>query len=240
MTGESPQYDLLVIGGGINGAGIARDAAGRGLSVILAEKDDLANATSSSSSKLIHGGLRYLEQYEFRLVAEALGEREVLLNIAPHLVAALRFVMPHVPELRPRWMIRAGLYLYDHLGRRTRLPGSHGIDLKGTEYGAGLKPTLSKGFIYSDCRVDDTRLVVANAMGARELGAEILTRTECVFAKRADHGWQARLRTAQGVERTVMARAVVNAAGPWVKQVLNDRCTSPAATTSSWSRAATS
>ena len=227
MTGESPQYDLLVIGGGINGAGIARDAAGRGLSVILAEKDDLANATSSSSSKLIHGGLRYLEQYEFRLVAEALGEREVLLNIAPHLVAALRFVMPHVPELRPRWMIRAGLYLYDHLGRRTRLPGSHGIDLKGTEYGAGLKPTLSKGFIYSDCRVDDTRLVVANAMGARELGAEILTRTECVFAKRADHGWQARLRTAQGVERTVMARAVVNAAGPWVKQVLNDRLHQP-------------
>ena len=123
MASESPQYDLLIIGGGINGVGIARDAAGRGLSVLLAEKDDLAAATSSSSSKLIHGGLRYLEQYEFRLVAEALSEREVLLNIAPHLVAPLRFVMPHVPELRPRWMIRAGLYLYDHLSRRTRLPG---------------------------------------------------------------------------------------------------------------------
>ena len=227
MAEVNPQYDLLVIGGGINGAGIARDAAGRGLSVLLAEKDDLAIATSSSSSKLIHGGLRYLEQYEFRLVAEALSEREVLLNIAPHLVSPLRCVMPHVPELRPRWMIRAGLYLYDHLGRRTRLPGSHGIDLKGSAYGAGLKPALEKGFVYSDCRVDDTRLVVANAVGARELGAEILTRTECVFAKRTGTGWQARLRTAQGAEREITTRAVVNAAGPWVKQVLNDRLHQP-------------
>src|SRR3954467_2663622 len=133
--------DLLVIGGGINGAGIARDAAGRGLSVLLVEKDDLGAATSSASSKLIHGGLRYLEQYEFRLVAEALSEREVLLNIAPHLVHPLEFVMPHVPELRPRWIIRAGLYLYDHLGRRTRLPSSHGVDLRATAYGAGLKPS---------------------------------------------------------------------------------------------------
>ena len=224
---QTRNYDLLIIGGGINGAGIARDAAGRGLSVLLVEKDDLAAATSSSSSKLIHGGLRYLEQYEFRLVAEALSEREVLLNIAPHLVAPLRFVMPHVPELRPRWMIRAGLYLYDHLGRHTRLPGSHSVDLRPTAYGAGLRPTLTKGFVYSDCRVDDARLVVANALSARELGAEILTRTECVFAKRVDAGWQARLRTSRGAERTIAARAVVNAAGPWVKEVLNDRLNQP-------------
>jgi glycerol-3-phosphate dehydrogenase len=227
MAGEFPHYDLMIIGGGINGTGIARDATGRGLSVLLVEKDDLAAATSSWSSKLIHGGLRYLEQYEFRLVAEALSEREVLLNIAPHLVEPLRFVMPHVPELRPRWMIRAGLYLYDHLGRRTRLPGSHGIDLRDSGYGAGLKVALTKGFIYSDCRVDDARLVVANALSARELGAEVFTRTECVFAKRSGEGWEARLRDVSGAERTVKARAIANAAGPWVKQVLNDRLHQP-------------
>ena len=208
MPGEVSQYDLMVIGGGINGVGIARDAAGRGLSVLLVEKDDLAAATSSWSSKLIHGGLRYLEQYEFRLVAEALSEREVLLNIAPHLVEPLRFVMPHVPELRPRWMIRAGLYLYDHLGRRTRLPASHGVDLKTTEFGKGLKPALTKGFVYSDCRVDDARLVVANAISARELGATILTGTECVFAKRTDYGWQSKLHRADGAERIVKVNAI--------------------------------
>ncbi len=223
MTENPAQYDLLVIGGGINGCGIARDAAGRGLSVLLVEKDDLASATSSSSSKLIHGGLRYLEQYEFRLVAEALSEREVLLNIAPHLVQPLRFVMPHVPALRPRWMIRTGLYLYDHLGRRTRLPSSHGVDLQASEYGSGLKPDLAHGFVYSDCRVDDARLVVANAISARELGADILTRTECVFAKRTGDGWQAKLRSTTGSERMITARTVANAAGPWVKNVLNDR-----------------
>ncbi len=235
MPTPQAQYDLLVIGGGINGAGIARDAAGRGLRVLLVEKDDLAAATSSRSSKLIHGGLRYLEQYEFRLVAEALAEREVLLAIAPHLVAPLRFVMPHVPELRPRWMMRAGLFLYDHLGNRafTRgerqiaLPGSHGIDLRGPPYNSGLKPALSKGFIYSDCRVDDARLVLANALSARELGAEIVTRTECVIAKRVDAGWQAQLRATSGFERSVIACALVNAAGPWVKQVLNDRLHQP-------------
>jgi glycerol-3-phosphate dehydrogenase len=226
-VGENSQFDLLIIGGGINGAGIARDAAGRGLSIVLAEQNDLAAATSSASSKLIHGGLRYLEQYEFRLVAEALSEREVLLNIAPHLVHPLRFVMPHVPELRPRWMIRAGLYLYDHLGRRTRLPGSHGVDLRASAYGAGLKPTLTRGFVYADCRVDDARLVVANAMAARELGAEILTRTECVFAKRANGCWQATLRNTEGSTRTITAKAVVNAAGPWVKDVLNGRLHQP-------------
>ncbi len=221
------QFDLLIIGGGINGAGIARDAAGRGLSVVLVEKNDLAAATSSASSKLIHGGLRYLEQYEFRLVAEALSEREVLLNIAPHLVHPLRFVMPHVPELRARWMIRAGLYLYDHLARRTQLPGSHGVDLQKSAYGAGLAQSYAKGFVYSDCRVDDARLVVANALAARQLGAEILTRTECTFAKRANGCWQASLRSAEGTPRSVTASAIVNAAGPWVKQVLNDRLHQP-------------
>ena len=221
------QYDLLIIGGGINGAGIARDAAGRGLKVLLVEKDDLAAATSSQSSKLIHGGLRYLEQFEFRLVSEALAEREVLLAIAPHLVVPLRFVMPHVPGLRPRWMIRAGLFLYDHLGRRTRLAGSHGVDLRAPPYRAGLKPAFTNGFIYSDCRVDDARLVLANAVDAQALGADIMTRTECVGAKRADNGWQAKLSSSRGGERIARARAIVNAAGPWVKQVLNERLHQP-------------
>ena len=235
MTSTPSTVDLLVVGGGINGAGIARDAAGRGLTVILTEKDDLAAATSLQSSKLIHGGLRYLEQYEFRLVAEALGERDVLLDIAPHLVSPLRFVMPHVPELRPRWMIRAGLFLYDHLGKRAytsgngrnALPGSHGVDLRAPPYQSGLNAALTRGFVYSDCRVDDARLVLANAVSARERGAEILTRTECVAAKRVGDVWQARLLAARGVERTVCARGIVNAAGPWVKQVLNDRLHQP-------------
>jgi glycerol-3-phosphate dehydrogenase len=217
------RYDLLVVGGGINGTGIARDAAGRGLSVLLVEKDDLAGATSSSSSKLIHGGLRYLELYEFRLVAEALAEREVLLKVAAHLVWPARFVMPHVPELRPRWMIRAGLFLYDHLSRRASLPGSKAVRLDAPPYSSGLKPQLKHGFIYSDCRVDDARLVVANAMDARELGAVVLTRTECISAKREKDLWHARLSTGAAVT----ARAVVNAAGPWVKAVLNDHLSQP-------------
>jgi glycerol-3-phosphate dehydrogenase len=224
-------YDLLVIGGGINGTGIARDAAGRGLSVLLVEKNDLASATSSWSSKLIHGGLRYLEQYEFRLVAEALAEREILLNIAPHLVKPLRFVMPHVAGLRPRWMIRTGLYLYDHLGRRataagpreSRLAGSQGISLRAPPYNAGLKAEFTNGFIYSDCRVDDARLVLANAISASECGAAILTRTECVGAKRTGDGWEIRVHTADGTQTTVTARAIVNASGPWVKHTLNER-----------------
>lgn len=224
---DAGTVDLLIIGGGINGAGIARDAAARGLSVLLVEKDDLAAATSSASSKLIHGGLRYLEQYEFRLVAEALSEREVLLYIAPHLVQPLSFVMPHVPELRPRWMIRAGLYLYDHLGRRTRLPASHGVDLGRSAYGAGLKASFAKGFVYADCRVDDARLVIANALAAREAGAEIATRNECMFAKRSDNLWRAEIRDKCGASRVVTARAIVNAAGPWVKEVLNERLHQP-------------
>jgi len=217
------RYDLLVIGGGINGVGIARDAAGRGLSVLLVEKDDLGAHTSSASSKLIHGGLRYLEHYEFRLVAEALAEREVLLRVARHLVWPARFVMPHVPELRPRWMIRAGLFLYDHLSRRASLPGSSGVRLDRPPYNAGLKPEFKHGFIYSDCRVDDARLVVINAMDARSRGAEILTRTQCLSAHREDGAWHAVLSGG----REARARAIVNAAGPWVKGVLNERLRQP-------------
>jgi glycerol-3-phosphate dehydrogenase len=218
--------DLLVIGGGINGAGIARDAAGRNLSVLLVEQDDLGAHTSSASSKLIHGGLRYLEQFEFRLVAESLAEREVLLRIAGHLVHPARFVMPHVPQLRPRWMIRTGLFLYDHLGRRTRLPGSHAVRLDRPPFAAALKPEYRHGFIYSDCCVDDARLVVANMRDARARGAAILTRTELVAAKRDGGVWRAQLRGRQG-SREVVARAIVNAAGPWVKVVLNERLNQP-------------
>jgi len=217
--------DLFVIGGGINGAGIARDAAGRGLSVVLAERGDLAGATSSSSSKLIHGGLRYLEHYEFRLVAEALAEREILLAMAAHLVWPARFVMPHVPALRPRWMIRTGLFLYDHLSRRASLPGSHAVRLDAPPYNSGLKPELRHGFVYSDCRVDDARLVVANAMDARTRGVRVLPRTEVLSGKRENSLWKIEL---SGGE-TVTARAVVNAAGPWVKRVLNDTLRQPSA-----------
>ena len=216
-------YDLLVIGGGINGAGIARDAAGRGLKVLLVEKDDLSAHTSSSSSKLIHGGLRYLEQFEFRLVSEALAEREVLLSVARHLVWPARFIMPHVPELRPRWMIRCGLFLYDHLARRASLPGSHAVRLDAPPYSAGLKPQFRHGFIYSDCRVDDARLVVSNAMDARTRGADIRTRTECLSARRDRDAWLAKLSD----DREIRARAIVNAAGPWVKRVLNERLRQP-------------
>ncbi|MGH8744246.1 MAG: glycerol-3-phosphate dehydrogenase, partial [Burkholderiales bacterium] len=213
--------DLLIIGGGINGAGIARDAAGRGLSVMLCEQSDLGSATSSASSKLIHGGLRYLEHWAFRLVTEALSEREVLLDAAPHLISPIQFVLPHVKELRPRWMLRLGLMLYDHLGGKHRLPGSRAVDLRGTVYGAALKAEFEKGFIYSDCRVDDSRLVVANARSAHELGAQILTHTRCVFAKRSSEWWEAVLE--RGHEKIeVKARAVVNASGPWALALLAD------------------
>ena len=217
--------DLLVIGGGINGVGIARDAAGRGLSVVLVEKSDLGAATSSASSKLIHGGLRYLELYEFRLVAEALAEREILLAIAAHLTSPMRFVMPHVPELRSRWMIRLGLFLYDHLARRSLLPGSQPVRLDQPPYGDGLRPQLRHGFLYSDCAVDDSRLVVANALDARARGARVLVRIELLHARRSADGWQARLSNGEELS----ARAIVNAAGPWVKRVLNERLEQPSA-----------
>ncbi|WP_176511054.1 glycerol-3-phosphate dehydrogenase [Pseudomonas faucium] len=212
-------YDLAVIGGGINGVGVAADAAGRGLSVFLCEKDDLAQHTSSASSKLIHGGLRYLEHYEFRLVREALAEREVLLAKAPHIVKPMRFVLPHRPHLRPAWMIRAGLFLYDHLGKRKRLGASRSL-----RFGADspLKPAISRGFEYADCAVDDARLVVLNAMAAREHGAHIHTRTRCLRAERTDGVWEVELQVADGSVRTIRARALVNAAGPWVASFIKD------------------
>jgi len=213
-------YDLLVIGGGINGAGIARDAAGRGLSVLLVEQHDLASATSQWSTKLIHGGLRYLEYYEFRLVAEALAEREVMLRIAPHLVEPLAFVLPHEPHLRPAWMIRMGLFLYDHLGGRKTLPSSSGVDLSKSQWSAGLKHRFSKGFVYSDARVDDARLVVVNALDAAAHGAEVRVRTKLVGAHRDAGIWRATLQSG-GATTEVAARALVNTAGPWVKEVLD-------------------
>ena len=220
-------YDLLVVGGGINGAGIARDAAGRGLSVLLVERDDLAAHTSSQSTKLIHGGLRYLEYYEFRLVAEALAEREVLLKIAPHLVEPIAFVLPHEPHLRPAWMIRAGLFLYDRLGGRMTLPKSFGVKLAGSRWGAGLKRSFKRGFVYADARVDDSRLVVANALDAQAHGARIRTRTNLVRARRVEGLWRATLAGADGTMDEVTARGLVNAAGPWVKDVLNCASTKP-------------
>jgi D-erythritol 1-phosphate dehydrogenase len=218
---EKPPYDLLIIGGGVNGAGIARDAAGRGLSVILCEKDDLAQGTSSRSGKLVHGGLRYLEYYEFRLVREALIEREVLLESAPHIIWPMRFVLPHSPDDRPAWLVRLGLFLYDHLGGRKRLPGTRSLNLRTAPEGAPVKPEFVKGFEYSDCWVDDARLVVLNALAARELGADIRTRTACVSARREDGLWKVELKDAVSNKKSeVTARALVNAAGPWVKDVL--------------------
>ena len=214
--------DVLIVGGGINGVGIARDLAGRGLSVVLCEKDDLAAHTSSSSTKLIHGGLRYLEYYEFSLVRKALAEREVLLKSAPHIMWPLRFVMPHDPSMRPALMIRAGLFLYDHLAKREVLPGSHGIDLRRHAAGKPLKPQFSKGFVYSDGWVDDARLVVLNAIDAAERGATVLTGWRCVDAQRNATGWQMQLQDAHGARRQVSARALVNAAGPWAAQFLQE------------------
>ncbi|MFS2126324.1 glycerol-3-phosphate dehydrogenase [Pseudomonas sp. Pseusp97] len=212
-------YDLAVVGGGINGAGIAADAAGRGLSVFLCEQHDLASHTSSASSKLIHGGLRYLEHYEFRLVREALAEREVLLAKAPHIVHPLRFVLPHRPHLRPAWMIRAGLFLYDHLGKREKLPASRGLRF-GLD--SPLKAEITRGFEYSDCWVDDARLVVLNAMAARENGGHVHPRTRCVSARRSKGLWHLHLERSDGSLYSVRARALVNAAGPWVDRFLRD------------------
>ena len=220
MDITGPQdFDLLVIGGGINGAGIARDAAGRGLSVCLVEKRDLAGATSSASTKLVHGGLRYLEHYEFRLVRESLIERERLLAIAPHIIWPLRFVLPHDRGLRPRWMLRLGLFLYDHLGGRKLLPPARGVDLTRPPHAGVLEDRLTRGFEYSDCWVEDSRLVVLNAMDAAERGADVRTRTECTALKRGRERWEAGLSGPGGVQ-TVSAKMVVNAAGPWVDTVL--------------------
>ncbi|MCU6434055.1 glycerol-3-phosphate dehydrogenase [Undibacterium sp. Jales W-56] len=210
--------DVLVIGGGINGAGIARDAAGRGLSVVLCEKDDLASHTSSASSKLIHGGLRYLEYYEFGLVRKSLIEREVLLRSAPHIITPLRFVMPHMTGLRPAWILRVGLFLYDYLAPRELLPSSCAIQLRQHPAGVPLQPHLLRGFEYSDGWVDDARLVVLNAMDAAERGATILTRTACESAREQDGKWHAQLRSADGQLTEVRAASLVNASGSWAAQ----------------------
>ncbi|RSE31673.1 glycerol-3-phosphate dehydrogenase [Acinetobacter junii] len=209
-------YDIAVIGGGINGVGIAADAAGRGLSVFLCEKDDLASHTSSASSKLIHGGLRYLEHKEFRLVREALAEREVLLAKAPHIIRPMRFIMPHRPHLRPAWLIRTGLFFYDHLGKREKLLGSNNVYFKDD---SPLNSAITRGFEYSDCAVDDSRLVVLNAMHASEKGADIVTRTRCLSAQRVEGYWVVELENAQGSFK-IKAKALVNAAGPWVAQFI--------------------
>ena len=213
--------DLFVIGGGVNGAGIARDAAGRGLSVILCEKDDLAQGTSSRSGKLVHGGLRYLEYYEFRLVREALIEREVLLDSAPHIIWPMRFVLPHSPDDRPAWLVRIGLFLYDHLGGRKKLPGTRTLDLHRDPEGAPIKDAYRKAFEYSDCWVDDARLVVLNALDAAERGAQVLTRTACTSARRDGDAWAVEMTdVVTGERREVRARAVVNASGPWVNDII--------------------
>ncbi len=230
------RYDLVVIGGGINGAGIARDAAGRGLRTLLCEQNDLGWATSSASSKLVHGGLRYLEHYEFGLVAEALAERETLLAIAPHIVWPLEFVLPHERHLRPRWTIRLGLFLYDYLGRarlalsgrRSSLPKSRSIRLDANVFGRALRPDFRRGFAYFDAWVDDARLVVLNARSAAEKGAVILPRTRCISGARSGEAWRVELRDVRtGVARAVEARAVVNASGPWVKRLLEGALRTP-------------
>lgn len=214
-------FDMLVVGGGINGAGIARDAAGRGLSVCLCEQDDLAAHTSSASTKLIHGGLRYLQQGEVALVRKALNERETLRQLAPHLIAPTTFVLPHARHLRPAWMLRAGLWLYDHLGRpNPHFPPSQRIDLQRDPRGETLQPGYRTGFTYADARVNDARLVVLNALDAHERGADIRTRTRCEQLIRHRDHWWAVLRTASGDVQRIRARCVVNASGPWAGTVL--------------------
>ncbi len=216
----TPLYDLAIIGGGINGTGIARDAAGRGFSVLLAEQSDLASGTSSASTKLIHGGLRYLEHFEFRLVREALLERETIWRIAPHIVWPLRFVLPHSPGQRPAWMLRAGLFLYDHLGGRKLLPKTRTLHLKTDPAGLPLKPGFDLAFEYSDCWVEDSRMVVLNARDAADRGARILTRTRVAAAHRDEDTWSLTLHPDDGPPHTVRARALINAAGPWVAETL--------------------
>ncbi|SDP29577.1 homodimeric glycerol 3-phosphate dehydrogenase (quinone) [Desulforhopalus singaporensis] len=217
----TPVYDIAIIGGGINGCGIARDAAGRGLSVFLCERDDLASGTSSASTKLIHGGLRYLEYYEFRLVREALREREILLTNAPHIVWPLRFILPHHRGLRPAWLIRLGLLLYDHLGGRRLLPGTSSVNLQTDIAGRLLKKEYRRGFEYSDCWVMDSRLVILNAMDARRLGAVIRTRSPLVSAVRSKDFWTLTMvDLVRNREYQVRARALVNASGPWLDQLM--------------------
>ena len=221
MTRDLGQFDLIVVGGGVNGAGIARDAVGRGLSVLLCEKDDLAQGTSSRSGKLVHGGLRYLEYFEFRLVREALVEREVLLRAAPHIIWPMRFVLPHSPKQRPAWMVRAGLFLYDHLGGRKVLAPTRSLDLLKAPEGGPLRKNFKRAFEYSDCWVDDARLVVLNAVDVRERGGSVLTRTRLASARREADKWRVDLRSARdGNTLQATGKILVNAAGPWVEDVL--------------------
>jgi glycerol-3-phosphate dehydrogenase len=221
VTTEPGVIDLFIIGGGVNGAGIARDAAGRGMSVVLCEKDDLAEGTSSRSGKLVHGGLRYLEYYEFRLVREALIEREVLLESAPHIIWPMRFVLPHSASDRPAWLVRLGLFLYDHLGGRKRLPGTRTLDLRTAPEGAPIKREYRKAFEYSDCWVDDARLVLLNALDAKQRGAKIHTRTACTSVRRNGDLWDIEMtESGTGRKSELKARCVVNAAGPWVNDVI--------------------
>ncbi|HZW45889.1 MAG TPA: glycerol-3-phosphate dehydrogenase, partial [Microvirga sp.] len=216
--------DLLIVGGGINGAGIARDAAGRGLSVVLCEQGDLAGYTSSASTKLIHGGLRYLEYYEFRLVREALFERERLLNSAPHIIWPLRFILPHEKGIRPAWFVRLGLFLYDHLAPRRKLPGTETIKLTRHPAGQGLKPGFDTAFVYSDCWVEDSRMVALNALDAFEKGADIRVRTKLTAARREGDLWVATLQDMEtGTSQEIRAKVIVNAGGPFVADVLNSK-----------------
>ena len=223
---ETLKTDLLVVGGGINGVGVAVDASGRGLSVILCEKDDLANHTSSHSSKLIHGGLRYLEQIELKLVREALEEREILMRKAPYLVRPVEFVLPYDKHLRPQWMIRVGLFLYDYLARRESLKGAQKINLQKALAGRPLKNKFKVGFRYADCQTDDARLVIVNALDAQSHGAKIWTRTECQSVTRENDHWRVRLYCKNtGKQKIVYAKALVNATGPWVSEFLHDVAT---------------
>lgn len=215
--------DIFIIGGGINGCGIAADAAGRGFSVVLAEQNDLASGTSSASTKLIHGGLRYLEYYEFSLVRKALSEREVLFNAAPHIIKPMRFLLPHHKGLRPAWLIRLGLFIYDHLGGRKLLPPTTTVNIDDGVYGNILKPEYKKAFEYSDCWVDDARLVVLNAMAARDKGADILTRHKCTSAVWEDDHWKVTVRnTNTNEDKIIKSKVLINAAGPWVDDVISE------------------
>jgi glycerol-3-phosphate dehydrogenase len=221
-------YDIFVIGGGINGCGIARDAAGRGYSVALADKGDLAGGTSSASTKLIHGGLRYLEYFEFRLVREALMERETLWAAAPHIIRPMRFVLPHHAGLRPAWLLRLGLFLYDHIGGRRKLPATRVLDLRSDEAGTALQPQFVRAFEFSDCWVEDSRLVVLNARDAADRGAVVMTRTRVVAARRDGGLWHVSLASGRS-RQTVRARLLVNATGPWIDDVLRQSLEQPGA-----------
>jgi len=219
ISSSDPVFDLLIVGAGINGAGLARDAAGRGLKVLIVDQGDIGGATSSASTKLIHGGLRYLEHYEFGLVRESLAEREILLSIAPHLAHEQRFVIPHTPAQRPRWMIRLGLALYDGLARGSSLKRAEALSFRGTPFGAPLRPEFARGFAYSDLATDDARLTLLNAVSAAQLGARAMTRTQLVGARRAGGQWKAVLQAADGAQRECAARILVNAAGPWTAEL---------------------